>query len=360
MRIVSLNVNGLRAFDSKNGNDFNNFCMSKIKADICCLQEIKGSQGSLSKYHSLKSYYTFSSFFKKGIYGVSTLVKKDLFCEKTEEIVPGRILKTFHGSFILYNCYMPYHDESIEKDKTEIIKIYNILVDSIESCLKKSTKIIICGDMNATYNVLDHYQYYRELLTLIDLNKWHSHDEIIHSNRLIKYIRGFKIDENKMTLKMKEKYRIFSEILKTEDQFQDHSIFNDKIEKINPKVTELPFHFFTFEALKKYFFEIYQRKWMENILEKFHDTFRLYIDEIEQYTCWNSLYNLRPINWGTRIDYVLCTKDIECTESGIMPEIMGSDHCPVFATFKLDMVKNENKNLVRVKNNLFDYFASKK
>ena len=88
----------------------------------------------------------------------------------------------------------------------------------------------------------------------------------------------------------------------------------------------------------------------------------MYNKELEKYTCWNSIYNLRSKNWGTRIDYVLCTKDVECSDSGIMAEIMGSDHCPVYAVFKIDKVCDENgmKNLVKTKNNLFDYFSQKK
>lgn len=357
MRIVSLNVNGLRAFDSKNGNDFNTFCSNILQGDIICLQETKGCPTSLSKYHSLKDYLTLSSYFKKGIYGVSTLIKKNLFCSKSEEIVPGRILKTHHGPFVVFNCYMPYCDETLEKDKTEIIKVYNILQEAIENTQKKNVQIVICGDMNATYNVLDHYLYFNELCTLIEQNKWKKHDDISKSKRLVQYSRGFSVDRDKIGPKMREKYKIYHELIKTEEEFQDDTLFNSKVEKINPKATEVPFHFFTFEALKNYFFEVYQRRWMNNLVENFVDTFRIHNKQVEQYTCWNVLFNLRPINWGSRIDYVLCSKDVECSDSGIMPEIMGSDHCPVFAILNLEEIKDDEKNIVKRKNNLFDYFS---
>ncbi|SCU81604.1 LAFA_0C06106g1_1 [Lachancea sp. 'fantastica'] len=56
-------------------------------------------------------------------------------------------------------------------------------------------------------------------------------------------------------------------------------------------------------------------------------------DRLKMYTVWNTLKNSRPINYGSRIDYILVTSkmkdDIE--KADIWPQIMGSDHCPVFA-----------------------------
>jgi AP endonuclease-2 len=54
------------------------------------------------------------------------------------------------------------------------------------------------------------------------------------------------------------------------------------------------------------------------------------------YTCWEQKINARPGNFGSRIDYVLCSegfKDWFC-ESDIQEGLMGSDHCPVYAVFK--------------------------
>ncbi|TVY60711.1 DNA-(apurinic or apyrimidinic site) lyase [Lachnellula suecica] len=54
------------------------------------------------------------------------------------------------------------------------------------------------------------------------------------------------------------------------------------------------------------------------------------------FTCWEQKINARPGNFGSRIDYVLCSegfKDWFC-ESNIQEGLMGSDHCPVYAVFK--------------------------
>ncbi|KAM0680934.1 hypothetical protein GINT2_000716 [Glugoides intestinalis] len=342
MRIVSFNVNGLRALDKKTGNDFNSFCLTQLKADILCLQEIKGSESSLSKYHSLKDYQTFSTFHKNGRHGVSTLVRKTLFCEKSEEIAFGRILKTYHGNFVIYNCYMPYYDESKEGDKTEIIKVY----DSLLQCLD-SRRVVICGDMNATYNVLDHYQFSEELETLMVIKEWMPHDKLVVQ---------YEIGDGKETTKMLDKKKLWKAIEETAEEFLDYDQLKEKVEKINPRREELAFHFFTIKALEEYFFDVYQRAWMKTLAASYVDTFRLFNKELTQYTCWNVLMNMRAVNLGTRIDYVLCSDDIECASSGIMPEIKGSDHCPVFADFNLEVFEDEKRNLAKKKNNLLAFF----
>ncbi|EYE96224.1 DNA-(apurinic or apyrimidinic site) lyase APN2 [Aspergillus ruber CBS 135680] len=54
------------------------------------------------------------------------------------------------------------------------------------------------------------------------------------------------------------------------------------------------------------------------------------------YTCWEQRLNARPGNFGARIDYVLCSLDMQewFFDSNIQEGLLGSDHCPVFATFK--------------------------
>lgn len=52
------------------------------------------------------------------------------------------------------------------------------------------------------------------------------------------------------------------------------------------------------------------------------------------YTCWDTRKNARPGNFGSRIDYVLCTSGIKewFIDSNIQEGLLGSDHCPVYAT----------------------------
>ncbi|KAL2150015.1 hypothetical protein VTH82DRAFT_7691 [Thermothelomyces myriococcoides] len=52
------------------------------------------------------------------------------------------------------------------------------------------------------------------------------------------------------------------------------------------------------------------------------------------YTCWETRKNARPGNFGNRIDYVLCSSGIKdwFFDSNIQEGLLGSDHCPVYAT----------------------------
>ncbi|KAI1801696.1 DNase I-like protein [Daldinia bambusicola] len=64
------------------------------------------------------------------------------------------------------------------------------------------------------------------------------------------------------------------------------------------------------------------------------------------FTCWDTKKNTRPANVGSRIDYVLCNDNMKdwFMDSNIQEGLMGSDHCPVFATLK-DVVSIDGKEV---------------
>nr|APB91638.1 putative DNA lyase [Knoxdaviesia capensis] len=53
------------------------------------------------------------------------------------------------------------------------------------------------------------------------------------------------------------------------------------------------------------------------------------------YTCWDTRTNARPANFGSRIDFILCTDGLRdwVRHANIMEHLLGSDHCPVYADF---------------------------
>ncbi|KAL5356439.1 Endonuclease/exonuclease/phosphatase [Aspergillus floccosus] len=78
-----------------------------------------------------------------------------------------------------------------------------------------------------------------------------------------------------------------------------------------------------------------------------HDICRIFHpDRKGMYTCWEQKINARPGNYGARIDYVLCSSDMRdwVSDSNIQEGLMGSDHCPVYATFK-DIVPLDGKSV---------------
>ncbi|KAJ6009700.1 hypothetical protein N7522_004716 [Penicillium canescens] len=72
-------------------------------------------------------------------------------------------------------------------------------------------------------------------------------------------------------------------------------------------------------------------------------------DRTGMYTCWDQKLNTRPGNYGSRIDYVLCSLNMQDWLSGsnIQEGLMGSDHCPVFVDFKDSIPQPEGPVNVR-------------
>ncbi|KAJ5252398.1 hypothetical protein N7489_002808 [Penicillium chrysogenum] len=67
------------------------------------------------------------------------------------------------------------------------------------------------------------------------------------------------------------------------------------------------------------------------------------------YTCWDQKLNARPGNYGSRIDYVLCSLHMQdwFSDSNIQEGLMGSDHCPVYAVIKESVNRPEGEVNIR-------------
>lgn len=81
-----------------------------------------------------------------------------------------------------------------------------------------------------------------------------------------------------------------------------------------------------------------ERDWMDRFeASGFTDTFRLFNNQPEQYSWWSYRAGSRGKNLGWRIDYhwVSDTLRDQVTSAGILPQVVHSDHCPVWAEIKL-------------------------
>lgn len=55
-------------------------------------------------------------------------------------------------------------------------------------------------------------------------------------------------------------------------------------------------------------------------------------DRLKMYTVWNTQKNTRPSNYGSRVDFILVSDTWRgmIQDANILPDVMGSDHCPMF------------------------------
>ncbi|CAF30568.1 exodeoxyribonuclease III [Methanococcus maripaludis] len=80
-----------------------------------------------------------------------------------------------------------------------------------------------------------------------------------------------------------------------------------------------------------------ERNGFDNIVNSgFLDTFREFNNEPDNYSWWSYRFNARARNIGWRIDYFCISKSLRnnLKDAYIMPEVMGSDHCPVGIIFE--------------------------
>jgi exodeoxyribonuclease-3 len=75
-----------------------------------------------------------------------------------------------------------------------------------------------------------------------------------------------------------------------------------------------------------------ERQWMDRLVAHgYLDTFRHFHKDPDHYTWWDVKSRARERNVGWRIDYFFVSEDLlpAVSEAFIMPDVMGSDHCPV-------------------------------
>ena len=153
MKLVSWNVNGIRACVTKGFYDF----FREVDADIFCIQESKMQEGQLE--FDLPDYYIYSnSAVKKGYSGVITFTKtKPLSVTKgigiEEHDQEGRVLTCEYDDFYLVNCYTPN-----SKDGLLRLDYRMIWEDEFRNYLKKleeSKPVVLCGDLNVAHKEID-------------------------------------------------------------------------------------------------------------------------------------------------------------------------------------------------------------
>ncbi len=156
MKIVSWNVNGLRAVYKKGFIDI----LKNSEADIFCLQEIKALTEQLPP--ELLDIPGYTSFFfpavRKGYSGVAVYSReKPLSTVKgigVEEFdIEGRAVTLEYEKFYLINTYVPNAQHELKR-----IEYRNSFNDSLKNYmleLQKTKPVILCGDLNVAHQPID-------------------------------------------------------------------------------------------------------------------------------------------------------------------------------------------------------------
>ena len=251
MRLISWNVNGLRACVGKGFLDF----FDEIRADAVCLQETKMQPDQLTL--ELEGYQQYwNSAVKKGYSGTAVFTKMPPLSVKNGMDIPehdneGRVITCEFEKFYLVTVYTP-------NAQSELARLdYRMTWDDAfrEFLLELDAKkpVIVCGDMNVAHKEID--------LKNPGPNRGSA---------------GFTDEEREKFTKLLD------------------AGFTDTLRHLHPDLTGA-------------------------------------------YSWWSYRFKARQNNAGWRIDYFLVSDRIKnkIVTASILPEVMGSDHCPVMLEIEL-------------------------
>ncbi len=265
MRIISWNVNGLRAVVKKDkwnqvfeaGPPEANAARNgkTVTPDIVCLQETKAEAEQLpEEVRNRPGYFSYFDHSKgrKGYSGTAIYTKVKPEKVQFDMGMPaldseGRLVAAYFKDFVLLNVYFPNGGGGPVRLQYKL-DFYAQFLKFIEKLRKTQKNIIFTGDVNTAH-------------TEIDLAR--------------------------------------------------------------PKENEKNTGFLPIE-----------RAWIDDVVAKgYVDTFRHFNpDAVGAYTYWDMKTFARDRNVGWRIDYFFASNEAlkHVTGTGIMTDIFGSDHCPIF------------------------------
>ena len=251
MKLVSWNVNGLRAVLNKGFMEFFN----EIDADVVCLQETKMQPGQVEL--DMPGYYQyFHSGERKGYSSTAVFTKKEPlnisydFENEVDHPKEGRVMTLEFDDYYLVNAYVPN-----SKEKLARLDYRMFFEDELRNHLLKLNEkkpVVYCGDLNVAKEEID--------------------------------------------------------------------LKNPASNHFNPGFSDE------------------ERQKMRDLLASgFVDTYRTLYPEKAEYSWWSYRFNARMKNIGWRIDYFIVSERLmqHVTDSKILGDIMGSDHCPVVLEMNL-------------------------
>ncbi|MBQ9342002.1 MAG: exodeoxyribonuclease III [Lachnospiraceae bacterium] len=153
MKLVSWNVNGIRACLDKNFMDFFN----EANADIFCINESKVQEGQVElDLPGYNQYWNYAD--KKGYSGVAVFAKKEPIAVTygigiDEHDHEGRVITLEYENFYLVSVYVPNSRQELERldYRMKWEDDFLVYIDG----LNKKKPVIYCGDLNVAHEEID-------------------------------------------------------------------------------------------------------------------------------------------------------------------------------------------------------------
>ncbi len=152
-KLISWNVNGLRACVKKGFLDFFN----EADADIFCVQETKLQEGQIDL--DIPGYHQYWNYAKrKGYSGTAIFTREEplsvtLGIGKEEYDQEGRVITAEYPGYFVVDCYTPNSKDELARLDYRLSwedEWRNYLKE-----LKKKKPVIFCGDLNVAHEEID-------------------------------------------------------------------------------------------------------------------------------------------------------------------------------------------------------------
>lgn len=153
MKLISWNVNGIRACVGKGFMDF----FREVDADIFCIQESKMQAGQLEL--DMPGYYQYWNYAeKKGYSGTAIFTKKEPVAVVNgigipEHDMEGRVITLEFDNFFMVTVYTPNSQNELKR-----LSYRMTWEDAFRSYLKgleERKPVVVCGDLNVAHKEID-------------------------------------------------------------------------------------------------------------------------------------------------------------------------------------------------------------
>jgi exodeoxyribonuclease-3 len=157
MRIITINVNGIRAAARKGFFDW----LALQQADVVCLQETKAQEGQLDDplYRPAGYHCYYFDAEKKGYSGVAVYAK-----QQPDQIIQGlgwpdmdaegRYLEVRFGRLSVVSLYLPSGSSSEERQQVKF-SFLDRFMPFLRDCAQSDRDYVFCGDWNIAHKNID-------------------------------------------------------------------------------------------------------------------------------------------------------------------------------------------------------------